>query len=138
MRADSPTSPSSSRPRCASRLPPAASTAALFHKRTIRDADVRGKRVLVRVDFNVPLENGKVADDTRIRAALPTLSALIEGGASIGLVSHLGRPKGNDAKLSLAPIAKRLAEITQREVPLLDDSVGPAIANAVRSSEPCD
>src|SRR5437762_5120073 len=137
-RADSPTSPSSSRPRCESRSPPAASTAALFHKRTIRDAEVRGKRALVRVDFNVPLENGKVADDTRIRAALPTLSALIEGGASIGLVSHLGRPKGNDAKLSLAPIAKRLAEITKRKVPLLDDSVGPAVEKAVRAMEPGD
>ena len=86
----------------------------------------------------MPLENGRVADDTRIRAALPTLSALIEGGASIGLVSHLGRPKGNDAKLSLAPIAKRLAEITKWEVPLLDDSVGPAVEKAVRAMEPAD
>jgi len=92
----------------------------------------------VRVDFNVPLENGKVADDTRIRAALPTLSALIEGGASIGLVSHLGRPKGTDAKLSLAPVAKRLGEITKREVSLLDDSVGPAVEKAVRAMEPGD
>ncbi|TME35001.1 MAG: phosphoglycerate kinase, partial [Chloroflexi bacterium] len=116
----------------------AASTVALFHKRTIRDADVRGKRVLVRVDFNVPLDDGKVADDTRIRAALPTLSALIEGGASLGLVSHLGRPKGTDAKLSLGPVAKRLAEITKHEVPLLDDSVGPGVEKAVRAMEPGD
>ncbi|HVD52243.1 MAG TPA: phosphoglycerate kinase [Candidatus Udaeobacter sp.] len=116
----------------------AASTAALFHKRTIRDVDVRGKRALVRVDFNVPLEKGKVADDTRIRAALPTLSALIEGGASIGLVSHLGRPKGTDAKLSLAPVAKRLAEITKREIPLLDESVGPGVEKAIRAMEPGD
>jgi phosphoglycerate kinase len=92
----------------------------------------------VRVDFNVPLENGDVADDTRIRAALPTLSALIEAGASIGLVSHLGRPKGTDPKLSLAPVAKRLAEIAKREVPLLDDSVGPAVEKAVRAMEPGD
>src|SRR6266576_1601137 len=107
-------------------------------KVSIKDLDLRGKRVLVRVDFNVPLDDGEVADDTRIRAALPTLSALIEGGASLGLVSHLGRPKGNDAKLSLAPIAKRLAEITKREVPLLDDSVGPAVEKAVRAMEPGD
>jgi len=92
----------------------------------------------VRVDFNVPLEKGKVADDTRIRAALPTLSALIEGGASIGLVSHLGRPKGTDAKLSLAPVAKRLAEITKREIPLLDESVGPGVEKAIRAMEPGD
>ena len=92
----------------------------------------------MRVDFNVPLEKGKVADDTRIRAALPTLSALIEGGASIGLVSHLGRPKGTDAKLSLAPVAKRLAEITKREIPLLDESVGPGVEKAIRAMEPGD
>jgi phosphoglycerate kinase len=118
-----------------------------FDKRTIRDADVRGKRVLVRVDFNVPLDKGasrpgaptpEVADDTRIRAALPTVSALIEGGASLGLVSHLGRPRGKDAKLSLAPVAKRLAEITRRDVPLLDDSVGPSVEKAVRAMEPGD
>ena len=92
----------------------------------------------MRVDFNVPLEKGKVADDTRIRAALPTLSALIEGGASIGLVSHLGRPKGTDAKLSLAPVAKRLAEITNWEIPLLDESVGPGVEKAIRAMEPGD
>ena len=92
----------------------------------------------MRVDFNVPLEKGKVADDTRIRAALPTLSALIEGGASIGLVSHLGRPKGTDAKLSLAPVAKRLAEITKREIPLLDETVGPGVEKAIRAMEPGD
>src|SRR6266576_4864164 len=102
-------------------------------KVSIKDLDLRGKRVLVRVDFNVPLENGAVADDTRIRAALPTLSALIEGGASLGLVSHLGRPKGTDARLSLAPVAKRLAEITGREVVLLADSIGPRVEKAIRA-----
>ena len=86
----------------------------------------------------MPLDDGKVADDTRIRAALPTLSALIEGGASLGLVSHLGRPKGTDAKFSLGPVAKRLAEITKHEVPLLDDSVGPGVEKAVRAMEPGD
>jgi phosphoglycerate kinase len=102
----------------------------------VRDVDPRGKRVLVRVDFNVPLENvasrpgapaAEVADDTRIRAALPTLNALLKGGAALALVSHLGRPKGRDPMLSLAPVAKRLAELIGRPVQLLDESVGPGI-----------
>lgn len=102
----------------------------------MRDVDARGKRVLVRVDFNVPLENATVADDTRIRAALPTLRALLKGGASIGLVSHLGRPKGRDPKLSLAPVAKRLAELIEKPVPLLGDSVGPDVEKTVRAMKP--
>ena len=109
-----------------------------FDKRTIKDADVRGKRVLVRVDFNVPLDNGAVADDTRIRAALPTLRALLDAGAALGLVSHLGRPKGVDSKLSLAPVAKRLATLLDRPVKLLPDSIGPEVAKAVAALEPGD
>ena len=80
--------------------------------RSVRDADVAGKRVLVRADLNVPLEDGKVADDTRIRAALPTLQLLLErGAAAITVCSHLGRPKGPDPKYGIAPVAARLREL---------------------------
>jgi len=104
----------------------------------VRDLDPHGKRVLVRVDFNVPLENGSVADDTRIRAAVPTLQALLKGGAALGLVSHLGRPKGRDPKLSLAPVAKRLAELIKQPVRLLEDSIGPEVEKTVRAMKPGD
>jgi phosphoglycerate kinase len=83
-----------------------------FTKASVRDADVAGKRVLVRVDFNVPLDGGRVADDTRIRAALPTIELLRERGASLVLVSHLGRPKGQvDPELSMQPVGERLSEL---------------------------
>jgi phosphoglycerate kinase len=99
-----------------------------FLKASIRDADVAGKRVLVRVDFNVPLEGGKVVDDTRIRAALPTIALLRERGAALVLVSHLGRPKGKaDPALSIRPVGERLAELIGAEVKQAPAVVGEEV-----------
>ncbi len=109
-----------------------------FAKRTVRDVDPTGKKVLVRVDLNVPLADGKVADDSRIRAALSTIEFLLEHRAAIALCSHLGRPKGRDPKLSLAPVAHRLGELLARDVTLLSDSVGPAVRDAIGALRPGD
>jgi phosphoglycerate kinase len=89
--------------------------------RTLDELDVDGKRVLVRVDFNVPLDGDRITDDSRIRAALPTLERLREGGARLLLTSHLGRPKGRDESLSLAPVAERLGELLKTDVRLAPD-----------------
>ena len=98
-----------------------------FNKKTIEDIDVSGKKVLVRCDFNVPLdENKNITDETRINAALPTIKYLLEHGAAVILCSHLGRPKGEfDMKYSLAPVAKRLSEKLGFEVKLAKDVIGP-------------
>ncbi len=101
-------------------------------KKTLRDLDVKGKRVLVRVDFNVPLdEQGNIVDDTRIRASLPTIEYLLDARARIILMSHLDRPKGRDPRLSLAPVAKRLSRFVGREVKLAEDCVGESVERAV-------
>ena len=97
-----------------------------MNKKTVRDIEVSGKRVLVRVDFNVPLENsGIITDDTRIRAALPTIRYLLENKAKVILASHLGRPKGTfDDRLSLKPVARRLEELLGQEVKMVADVIG--------------
>lgn len=104
-----------------------------MNKKTIDDIDVAGKRVLVRVDFNVPLEDGAVSDDTRIRAALPTILCLLGQGAEPILCSHLGRPKGKpDAKYSLKPVAERLAQLLGRPVEMASDCIGPVVEEMAR------
>ncbi len=106
-------------------------------KRSVMDYPVAGKRVLMRVDFNVPLENGRVADDTRIRAALPTIAYLVEQDCRIVLVSHLGRPKGQVVEeLRMAPVAQRLSELSGRPVATVDDCVGPAAEAAAAALPP--
>lgn len=97
-------------------------------KLTIRDVELKGKRVLMRVDFNVPIENGAVADDTRITSALPTIKYVLDHGASVILMSHLGRPKGKpNPEYSLRPVADRLSELMHRPVNFVEDCVGPEV-----------
>lgn len=111
----------------------------MFNKKTITDIDPRGKRVLVRVDFNVPIENGVVQDDTRITAALPTIQNLLDHGAAVLLCSHLGRPKDKpDPKYSLKPVADYLAGLVKATVKFSEECVGPkatAAANELKQGE---
>ena len=110
-------------------------------KLTIRDIDVKDKRVLVRVDFNVPMneDTGVITDDSRIRASLPTIQYLIDHKAKVILCSHLGRPKGApEAKFSLAPVAKRLAELIGKSVSTTHDCIGPDAENAVKAMKSGD
>ena len=107
--------------------------------RTLNGVNVSGKRVVLRVDFNVPLEDGAIQDDTRIRAALPTIEGLLRDGASLILISHLGRPKGNvNPELSLRPVARRLSELLDRPVQLADDVVGDDATEKVAKLESGD
>src|SRR5215470_17785050 len=100
--------------------------------KTIDDAAVEGQRVLVRADLNVPLDGGQVADDGRIRASLPTLTALRDRGARVIVCAHLGRPGGKpDPRYSLAPVAARLGELLGHAVELTADTTGPAARAAV-------
>src|SRR5215471_1567471 len=99
--------------------------------RNLDDADVKGKRVLVRVDLNVPMQDGKVSDATRIKEVAPTLVELAEKGGKVILLSHLGRPKGPDPKQSLRPVAAEVARIIKRPVAFAEDCVGPKAHAAV-------
>src|SRR5512133_3753784 len=104
----------------------------MFSKKTVKDVDVKGKRVLVRVDFNVPIADGSVTDDTRIRAALPTIRYLIDHGARVVLMSHLGRPTGEpDPQFSLKPVRRALQRMIGRNVAFSPEIVGPEAEEAV-------
>lgn len=108
-----------------------------MNKKTVRDIDCEGKRVLVRVDFNVPLENGQVTDDTRLRAALPTIQYLLDQKAKVILMSHLGRPKGKvKEELRMAPVARSLGELLGRPVKTASDCIGPDVQAAAESLGP--
>jgi phosphoglycerate kinase len=110
-----------------------------MQKATVRDVDVRGKRVLERVDFNVPIDDGNIGDDTRIRASLPTIHYLLDQGASVVLMSHLGRPKGTfDSAFSLQPVGVRLGELLGMPIRLAPDCVGTetkAMAEALQPGQ---
>ncbi len=109
----------------------------MFNKKSITDVDVKGKRVLVRVDYNVPIKDGKVGDDTRIRAAMPTLEYLLQHGAAVILMSHLGRPKGGpDPKYSLKPVAAYLSQLLGKPVAFAEDCIGPVAEKAASQLKP--
>jgi phosphoglycerate kinase len=103
---------------------------------TLKSLSVSAKRVLVRCDFNVPLENGEITDDRRITEALPTINYLLENGAAVILCSHMGRPKGVTPEFSLKPVAERLSELLNQDVQLLPDCVGQEVETACKNLEP--
>jgi phosphoglycerate kinase len=109
----------------------------MFNKKTVRDIDVKGKKVLVRVDFNVPLKDGKVDDGTRVKGAMPTIQYLLDHGAAVILCSHLGRPKaGPDPKFSLKPVAEYLSALMGKPVAFAEDCVGPVAEAAAKALKP--
>ncbi len=109
-------------------------------KKTVMDVDVRGKRVLMRADFNVPLSpDGKIDDDSRIRACLPTITYLVNQSARVILCSHLGRPHGRvDDRLRLGPVARRMSELLERPVISLREAIGPDVERTVSSMQDGD
>ncbi|MGE7876074.1 phosphoglycerate kinase [Peribacillus muralis] len=107
-----------------------------MNKKSIRDIELKGKRVFCRVDFNVPMQDGKISDDTRIKAALPTISYLTEQGAKVILASHLGRPKGQVVEeLRLAPVAERLSELSGKDVQKADEAYGDSVQAIIDNME---
>ena len=108
-------------------------------KKTVRDLDLKGKRVLMRVDFNVPMKDGAVSDDKRIRASLPTIQYVLDQGASLILMSHLGRPKGEpDPEFSLKAAAETLAKLLEKPVKMAPDCVGPEVEAMAKALRPGD
>jgi phosphoglycerate kinase len=106
-------------------------------KKTVRDIDLKGKRVVMRVDFNVPIENGKITDDTRIQKALPTIKYILDNGASLVLLSHLGRPKGESKpEFSLKPTAARLEELLGKDVKMASDCIGEKVIEDANNLKP--
>ncbi len=109
----------------------------MFNKKSVKDIDVKGKRVLVRVDFNVPIKEGKIKDDTRIRAAMPTIQYLIDQGAAVILCSHLGRPKDQpEPEFSMKPVAEYLGKLLGKPVAFAEDCIGPAAEQAAAALKP--
>jgi phosphoglycerate kinase len=109
-----------------------------MNKKTVRDVDLQGKRVLMRADFNVPLKDGVIGDDKRIRATLPTINYILEQGAALVLMSHLGRPAGTgyEAALSLKPVAVRLGELLGRPVKMAPDCIGAEVEALAAALQP--
>ncbi len=109
-----------------------------MNKKTIRDIDLKGKRVLMRVDYNVPIQNGVISDDKRIKATLPTIQYILDRGAALILMSHLGRPAGTgyEAEFSLKPVAERLSELLGKPVQFAPDCIGPEVEQMAAALKP--